>query len=206
MKYLLLLSLFFTGCLAQAQTPVLPKHSLRFAVDELNVRSEADGLFPWRYSLRYGRQLGQSRWVIEPGLTYTSFARMERLNSLSFTGDQTQLITLDIDFFYNLLRSNRHALQLGAGPSLWYTRDRPISSLSYEANRDGIIQRINIDRDTRNSIRPGMNLRVAYDYTVTPSVIVGFRTGISANLMSVPEFSTLGASQFTLGLNVGYRF
>jgi hypothetical protein len=207
MKHFFLFILFFTSYLAQAQPP--SKNLVRFSVDEVDVMGEADGLSPWRYSLRYGRQLGQSRWTIEPGLTYTSRSRTHQLAipyPVAFTGDQTQLATLDVDFFYNLLRSNRHTLQLGAGPSLWYIRDSPISNLSYEISRDGTIQRISFERDTRNNIRPGVNLRAAYDYNVTPAVVVGFRTGISANLMSMPAFSTLGVSLFTLGLNLGYRF
>jgi hypothetical protein len=195
--------------LSNAQTPN-HKNLVQLHVETLYVKADQRPQSPvTKYSLVYARKLAVSRWIAEGGVSYTSRYVREQLTPFQFfpLGDRSQLVTLDLTFMYNLLRSNRHTFRLGAGPSLWYTRNGTLENLSATTTVGGQrLEDISFTRNYSHTFNLGVALRSSYEYSLTSRVVLGVRASTGGNLLRGDGFSTLVGSLSTMGLSAGYRF
>jgi hypothetical protein len=210
MKKLLPVLLFcFISYLNNAQTPVY-RNSVQFHAEALFMKGDNQPQSPvLKNSLIYARKLGQSRWVAEGGISYTNRYVREQFTPFQsfFPGDRSQLITADLTFLYTVLSRNRHALRLGAGPSLWYTRNGRIDDLTGWTNAGGQqLEVITYTRSYSHSFNVALALRASYEYALTPRIIVGVRTSTGGNVLKGDGFSTLVGTLSTVGFSAGYCF
>jgi hypothetical protein len=195
--------------LSSAQTTTY-KNSVQFHVETLYKKGDQRPQSPvLKYSLIYNRRLAESKWIVEAGATYANRYVREQFTPYQyfFLGDRSQLITLDLSGMYNLLKSNRHALRVGAGPSLWYTRNSFISNLTGTTTTDmQQLTDVSFSRDYNHNFTLAFVLRGSYEYSLTPRMIVGLRASTGGNILNGNRLSKLGGSLHTVGLSAGYRF
>lgn len=165
-----------------------------------------------RYSVLYSKQLAQSRWMAEAGLSYMSLYKDERIDPYNyyFLSDRSQRVSADLVLLFNVLKSNRHAIRFGAGPSFWYQRNGYVRNLGVYLTRGGQqVDYVTFDRANRNEFDLGLNLRSDYEYAVSSHFIVGFRLGTAGKVVQIgtkDNESYLIGTLATIGASVGYRF
>lgn len=186
------------------------KNSVQFHLEALYVKADQQPQSPVpKYSLIYTSRLAQSRWITEAGVSYTNRYVREQFTPYQFffPGDRSQLVTLDLTAMYNLLKSDRHALRLGAGPSLWYTRNGLISNVSGTTTAGGQqLTDVSFTRNYSHNFNLAIALRGSYEYSLTTRMVVGMRASIGGNVLNDHGSSTLLGSLSTVGLSAGYRF
>jgi hypothetical protein len=207
----LLFSLLFCFIVhwSSAQTPIR-KNSIQLHIEALYPKADQRPQSPVpKYSLIYTRRLAESRWVTEAGASYTSRYVREQFTPYQFffPGDRSQLVTLDLSIMYNLLNSDRHALRIGTGPSLWYTRNSVIANLSGTTSIGGQqLPDVSFTRNYSHDFNLAFTVRGSYEYSLTPRMIVGLRASLGGNVLKGNSSSTLVGSLSTVGLSTGYRF
>lgn len=186
------------------------KSSVQFHVEALYVKADQRLKSPIpKYSLVYTKRLLTSRWIAEAGISYTSrYAKMQFAPfPYFFPGDRSQLVTLDLTAMYNLLKSDRHALRFGAGPSLWYIRNSLVSNLSGITDGSGQqLTDVSFTRTHNRSFDLAIALRGSYEYSLSHRLMMGIRASAGGNVLKGNPFSSLVGGQSTVGLSAGYRF
>lgn len=207
------LLLSFIACFivhwSSAQTPTY-KSSVQFHVEALYVKADQRPRSPVpKYSLVYTNRLSTSRWITEVGVSYTSRYVRGQFTPFQyfFPGDRSQLVTLDLTAMYNLLTSDRHALRLGAGPSLWYTRNSLVANLSGVTDASGQqLTDVTFTRTHNHSFDLAIALRGSYEYSLSHRLMMGVRASVGGNVLNGNAFSSLVGGLSTVGLSAGYRF
>ncbi len=197
------------ACCSNAQTPTY-KNSVQFHIEALYKKGDQRPQSPvLKYSLIYTRRLAESRWIVEVGATYASRYVQQQFTPYQyfFPGDRSQLVTLDLSGMYNLLKSNRHDLRLGAGPSLWYTRNSLIGNLSGTTTADWQeLLDVTFTRNYSHDLNLALILRGSYEYSLTSQLFVGLRASIGGNILNGNSSSSLVGGLSTVGLSAGCRF
>lgn len=213
MKTIFLVILAFIAPQLAKGQPLIPGNSVRLALETVITNNHANPQSPMlRYSALYTKQLAQSRWLAEAGVSYMSVYEDERVDPFNyhFLGDRSQRISADLAILFNVLKSNRHTVRIGAGPSFWYQRNGYVRNLATYMTVGGQqIDYITFDRVNQNQFDVGLNLRSEYDYAVSPHFIMGIRLGTSGtaiHLGSPSTQSSLIGTLITVGLSAGYRF
>ncbi len=209
MKHLLfaLLSCFVVHSVkAQSSTY---QNSVQVQLEALYVKADQRPQSPVpKYSLLYARDLNH-RWRAEAGASYTNRYLREQFSPYQsfFPGQRTQLASFDLTVLYNLLHSNRHALRLGLGPSLWYTRNGAVTDLTGVVAVGGQqLELISYTRASSHSFNLALSLRGNYEYSITSRFVIGARASVGGNILGGDAYSILGGSLMTGGALVGYRF
>ncbi|MFD2937138.1 hypothetical protein [Spirosoma flavum] len=184
---------------------------MQFHLEALYVKGDQRPQSPvLKYSLIYARNLADSRWLVEGGVSYTNRYVREQFTPFQsfFSGDRSQLVAADLTFMYNLLRSNRHAFRIGAGLSLWYTRDGVVENLMGTTTVGGQqLADISFTRNYSHTYNLALALRSSYEYSLTSRVVVGVRASTGGNMLpSNLLTSNLVGTLSTVGLSAGYRF
>ncbi|GAB3270850.1 hypothetical protein GCM10027347_41790 [Larkinella harenae] len=210
MKKILLISLFF-GLLGSsyAQSPVY-NNALRVSVEATNkyenkVQMQRHIL---RYSVGYHRKLSNSRWLVDGSLSYLQNHIREKASGFdaSYIGTRSQRISADVAALYNILKSPRHTLQLGAGPSLWYQRNELETDVTIRLNGGQEVDKITVERTKKPEVVLGFNLQLAYEYAITPQVGAGVRAIILSNLTKPEERGAIPNNFLATGVHVSYWF
>ncbi len=210
MKKLLLACLIYaTPWLADAQTPAY-KNSVRMTIGATYVKGDQQSQSPVpQYGVIYSRQLGTSPWLVETGLSYTNRYVREQFTPFQFyfPGDRSQLVTADLNFMVNLLRSTRHTLRIGAGPSFWYVRNGIVNNLSGTTSVGSQqLESVSYTRSYSHNVNLAVNLRSDYEYALSTRVILGLRISTGGNVLQADGHSTLTGTLSTIGVSTGYRF
>lgn len=199
----------FCATLVKAQTPSY-KNSVRVALGATYLKGDNQKQSPvLNYALIYSRHLGNSRWLAEGGFGYTNRYVREQVSSFQFLfpGDRSQLVTADLTFLYNLLKSNRHALRIGAGPSFWYVRNGFVETISVVIGSGGQpFENVSFTRNYSHDVNLAVNLRADYEYALTPKIILGVRAATGGNVLKPDARGTLLGTLSTIGFSTGYRF
>jgi hypothetical protein len=207
-KIILTVLLCFCQGLLNAQIPAY-KNSVRVALSTTYVKGDNRRQSPvLNYALIYSHQLGNSRWLAETGFSYSSRYVQEQITPFQFLfpGDRSQLVTADFTFLYNLLKSNRHALRIGAGPSFWYAQNGLLENIGGIVGPNGQVMDIVFIRKYSHDINLAVNGRADYSYAFTPRIILGVRVATGGNVFQPDARGTLFGSLSTVGLSAGYRF
>ena len=199
----------FVSYLSTAQSHSY-KNSVQLHVEALYVKADQRPQSPVpKYSLIYTKRLAESRWSTETGVSYTNRYVREQFTPYQFffPGDRSQLVTLDLTAMYNLLRSDRHAFRLGAGPSLWYTRSGLVANLSGTTIAGGQQPTdVSFTRNYSHDFNLAFTLRSSYEYSLTSRMVLGVRASIGGNVLNGNGNSTLVGGLSTVGLSTGYCF
>ena len=152
-----------------------------------------------RYGLRLARHFGNDRIVVAGSLGYLEASEFRIApNDAPLGNDYRKRLTADLTFFFDFLRSDRHALRIGGGPSGWYRRDNLLMGYSTVVRPDGTAAAATIQREDIRAINIGYHLTGEYEYLVSPRVLLSGR-------VSWADLSKGGISSI-VGLGVGYRF
>ncbi|GAB3898349.1 hypothetical protein GCM10028825_47450 [Spirosoma agri] len=194
--------------LVQAQA-VTFQHSVKVAVEAVHSIDNDRQTPTLKYSVGYTRQLTSGRWMLEGSLGYINYFEREELSAFYYTfkGGRSQRFVADFLLHVNLLKSRRHALRLGAGPSVWYQRNSLVNDLSIElAPGYQDITSVSFTRGYLHTANLGLNLRGEYEVAITPRINVGARAGLVSNLLPANGREPLLGTLATVGLSAGYRF
>ena len=189
---------FYLTCLSFAKAQVASyKNTVGIGVDYMSLDGPDDlGL---RYVARYARHIANDRLILEGSLGYLSVKNRRLLvNNFYDEGRPRERLTADFTVSFDFLRSSRHALRLGAGPSIWYRKDDFLQSAQFTVQQNGTITDVTTVRNQTDEANFGYHIRGEYEYTLTPRTTLAGRAGI-ANLNRA-GFSSMA------GLALGYRF
>lgn len=76
------------------------------------------------YDIGYARHFASNRFAVGGTLGYISAPGEDfTFREWRTEGQKSERITVDLTLSYNFLRGDRHALRLGAGPSVWSRKD-----------------------------------------------------------------------------------
>ncbi|GAB3807338.1 hypothetical protein GCM10028819_44010 [Spirosoma humi] len=181
-----------------ASAQVAPyKNTVGIGVDYMSLDGPDDlGL---RYVARYARHIANDRIVLEGSLGYLSIKnRRLIINNVYDEGRPRERLTVDFTVSVDFLRHSRHALRLGAGPSIWYRKDDLLQSAQFSVQQNGTITDVTIVRNRIDETNFGYHIRGEYEYAFTPRTTLAGRVGI-ANLNQA-GFSSIA------GLTLGHRF
>ena len=173
------------------------KNSIRIGVDYMSLDAPDD--LGFRYGIRYARHFANDRIVLEGSLGYLN-VETQRLvaNYFYFTGRPRQRVTGDVTISFDFLRSDRHALRVGGGPSVWYRRDDDWREARSITDQNGQVTNILLRSEQTEETNIGYHVIAEYEYAITSRITLAGRFGV-ANL------NIAGISSFA-GVNVGYRF
>ncbi|WP_139361705.1 DUF481 domain-containing protein [Spirosoma sp. 209] len=173
------------------------KNSIRVGTDYMSLDAPDD--LGFRYVARYARHLANDRFVLEGSLGYLSIENRRLVfNNFYFTGRPRQRVTADLTVSFDFLRTARHALRLGGGPSVWYRKDDRLREARSVVNQSGQVTGVTILSEKADEANLGYHVAAEYDYAISPRITLAGRVGM-ANL------SKAGISS-AAGVNVGYRF
>lgn len=211
MKRLFVLNSFFLllPYLVRAQLTDSYPRSLQISVEALSVNADYQDRSPViRYSALYNKSMLNTRWVVESGLSFTNRSTKDRFytSNVFWVDNSSQLVTADLTLLVNLLPRKRHAIYIGAGPSLWFLRNGNTYDVTGVANQSGVIESVSYRRVYTTDFNIGINLRAKYEYSVTSRMVAGIRFGLGGNLFRGTGEGTLYGSLSTVGVSAGYRF
>ena len=207
-KRQLLLATFFC-CLfsctfADAQSPEFTR-SLSVDANIVDLGNVPDPGFG--FGISYARHFSNDRFTIGGRLGY---ADAPGQNASYYTDDQdfrsygrkSERFTADFRVSYNFLRSSRHALRLGAGPSVWSRKDDMLLGMNVVVESLGSPNVIQVEylREDVQEINFGGSLLGEYEYALTPSLALGVRGGFAQFNRKKTGFNPMG------GISLGYRF
>lgn len=194
--------LFLLLCLAMASAVQAQdtgyRHSLGVGFERVGL--DAPDATGNRYLIRYARHLRNDRIVLAANLGYVNALNRRYLpltNNVYVTGKRRERFTVDMTASFDLIRHSRHALRLGAGPSLWYRQDELMGPSRYTVLADGSVTNMQINWFTEKEANFGFNVLAEYEFAITEKVVV------SGNI----KFVDLGKmGQISIyGGGIGYR-
>lgn len=155
------------------------------------------------YGFTYARHLAKDRVSIGGRLGYIK-ARGEdvTVNGFSSYARRSERFTADLTVAYNFLKSPRHALRLGVGPSAWLRKDDILRGFTFvkEEIDSPKIDRVDFAREDVQEVNFGGHLMGEYEFSVTQSLVLGVR----GDLVQFNRNKT--ALNRMAGFKVGYRF
>ena len=103
---------------------------------------------------------------------------------------------------YNLLKSTRHALRLGVGPSVWLRKDDMLQGMNLIKESIGSAKVIEVDflREDVQEVNFGGHVMGEYEYALTPSLALGVSGGLAQFSRKTTGFNPMA------GIRLGYRF
>jgi hypothetical protein len=192
------------GCLllafgAQAQgQPAAYRHA--FGVGLERVGLDAPDAVGNRYLLRYARHLHHDRLVVAANLGYLSVRNRVYLPGAAayyVEGKRRQRVTTDFTAAFDFIRQPRHALRLGAGPSLWYRQEELSDGIHYTSYADGSVANVRATWRSEKAVAVGLNLLLEYEYALTDHLL------LSGNVKFVDLGK--GGQSASYGGGLGYR-
>ncbi len=153
-----------------------------------------------RYLLRYARHFRNDRLVLIGDFGYVNAPNSRYLpltNNVYVRGKRRERLTTDATFAFDFISHSRHALRLGAGPSLWYRQDELMGPSRYTVLSDGSVTNVQINWVSVKEFNYGFNVLVEYEHAFTERLLA------SAKL----KFASLErAGQSSIyGVGLGYR-
>ena len=204
MKLLLPLSLLTLGAglkaQAQAQTaPTTYRHSIGVGFERVGL--DAPDAIGNRGLLNYSRHFRNDRLVLGANLGYLNALNAKYLpgtNDYYVYGKRRERISADLTLAFDFLKHARHALRLGAGPSLWYRQDELFDGGRYTVNfTTGEITNVQVRWRQEKEVNFGYNVLVEYEYAFTEQLLVSGK---------LKFFDSRTAGQSSIyGVGVGYR-
>lgn len=167
------------GCLllafgAQAQgQPAAYRHA--FGVGFERVGLDAPDAVGNRYLLRYARHLRHDRIVVAANLGYMSVRNRVYLPGAAdyyVEGKRRQRVTTDLTAAFDFIRHPRHALRLGAGPSLWYRQEELSDGIHYTSYADGSVSNVRAAWRSEKAFNVGLNVLLEYEYAFTDHLLL----------------------------------
>lgn len=154
-----------------------------------------------RYSGKYAKHLSNDRLVVSLSGGYLDAPNPRYLTgtNVKLHGRRIKRITTDATFSFDFLRSSRHALRLGVGPSVWYCEDETMGAASYTIRGDGSITNIKVAWEPSQGVNVGFHVITEYEYWFTRHTTLGSQVGLASLRNS-------GGLTGILGLTVGHRF
>ncbi|MPR34426.1 hypothetical protein [Salmonirosea aquatica] len=178
------------------------KNSVRAGIDYMSLDAPDD--LGYRARLGYARHIGNDRLVFGVNLGYLKVRNWEHIaniytaNNYSIEGRPRERVTADVTVSFDFLKNQRHALRIGAGPSVWYRKDDRLRSAQYIVFENGTLTDVKTQWERFDELNVGYNLLAEYEYLITPEISIAGRFGV-ANLRRSGISSVFG-------LEVGYRF
>jgi hypothetical protein len=186
------------------------KNALRFSVEITNRReghnqSQREIL---RYAAGYRRLIGSKAWMFEGTLGYMGNFVREDLNPEqgTYKGTRSKRIYADGSILRDLLKSDRHHLRIGGGPSLWYQQNAFPIDVTIWKKPTGNIDYVEVKRNKRSEFVAGFNLRAGYDYSITPELVLGARVGILSSISKADSRGAIPNNFLFQGIHFGYQF
>lgn len=192
--HLIVFGLVLNASLAFAQIaiPDTHKNTIRAGVSWLGVG--------WHYQAQYARHLFNDRLVTTASAGYMKVPNPQSLvgSGVALLGRPTKRVTFDAIVAYDFLRSQRHALRFGIGPSVWYREDESISSGRYRFYADGTVEVLSVNWKREQGWEVGGFGQFEYEYYFSRRATAGLRLAFGGltghdGVMAVP------------GAMVGYR-
>lgn len=191
---------------AQAQQSTY-KNSVQVGIDQTSIDVNGSGHPARRYTATYSRHLVNDRLILRGNLGYINHYVSEQAYPFNYyyKTDQLRYTTADVTLLFDFLKSNRHALRLGGGPTLWHMSNRlaGFTTIHYTEG-GGAIESISFDRFPERAWRAGFNTAAEYEYALTPQLTIGAR--LTAIGFFGDDSKYIANSVTTAGLQVGYRF
>ncbi|SFQ79088.1 hypothetical protein SAMN04515668_4399 [Hymenobacter arizonensis] len=195
------LSLLFgllLGFGAHAQTPT---HRHSFGVGFERVGLDAPDAIGNRCLLNYSRHFRHDRLVVGANLGYLSVSNKRYLantNHYYVYGKRRERVSADVTLAFDLLKQARHALRLGAGPSLWYRQDELLDGGRYTVNvASGEVTDVQLKWRQEKALNYGFNVLVEYEYALTDQLLVSGKVKFA-------DLNKAGQSAI-YGVGIGYR-
>ncbi|QHV97218.1 hypothetical protein [Spirosoma endbachense] len=208
MKNVFLIGLLFLFSWPLRAQQQLPKSAISIAVEANHVGSSEPGQSTtFKYSLIRTQEVKSSRWNYEVSLGYIDHYLRENFLPFDYfyKGTRSQRMAGDLSFLFNLVKTEKHAFQVGAGPSIWYQRNGIISDLTGISNGQQI-EKVTFTRTYQGEFNAGINLKTNYYYSITPKLIAGIRVGVSTNFLTPDVRTSLLGTLSSAGISIGYRF
>jgi hypothetical protein len=156
---------------AQAQKN---RNSIRFAADYTTIGVTGQQATV-RYSLIYARYLSDDRLALESSIGYVS----HYLPATSYHQEaHLSRITADFSLLYTLLKSSRHMIRLGAGPSLWYRQEAVAVLATTPIPSSGEVIKFSPTNTYQDGLKVGLNMASEYNYSLSPCFTLGGRVAV----------------------------
>lgn len=173
------------------------KNTIRISIDYMSLDAPDDlGL---RYGARYARHFADDRIVLEGSFGYFRVENKQLLfNDFYFEGRPRQRVMADLTASFDFLRTPRHALRLGGGPSVWYRKDDRLREARSIVDQNRQETRVTILSEKVNEANFGFHVATEYEYVIGPRTTLAGRINIT-------NLDKAGISS-AVGINVGYQF
>ncbi|WP_092678974.1 hypothetical protein [Hymenobacter arizonensis] len=195
------LSLLFgllLGFGAHAQTPT-HRHSLGIGFERVGL--DAPDAIGNRGLLNYSRHFRNDRLVVGANLGYLNVLNKRYLantNHYYVYGKRRERISADVTLAFDFLKHARHALRLGAGPSLWYRQDELLDGGRYTVNvATGEVTDVQLKWRQEEALNYGFNVLVEYEYALTAQLLLSGK-------VKFVDLNKAGQSAI-YGVGIGYR-
>lgn len=180
---------------AHAQAPTY-RHSLGVGFERVGL--DAPDAIGNRGLLHYARYLGNGRLVLGGDLGYVNVLNRRYLvNDFYVDGKRRERVTADVTLAFDFIKHARHALRLGAGPSLWYRQDELMNGAHFTLSSSGEVSNVRVAWRQEKEVNYGFNTLLEYEYALTSQLLVSGK-------LKVVSVNNAGQSSI-YGVGVGYR-
>lgn len=185
---ILICSLAITS--AHAQTPF--RYSIGVGVERMSLDSP-DGLGT-RYLLGVGRHLVHDRLLVlaNAGYGWANYQAYLGVNDFYLQGKSRQRFTLDATAAFDLVKHPRHALRVGAGPSLWYRREELLDNARFTIISQNQFVIREVSWRPVSDVVSGFNVLVEYELAVTSRLLLRINTKFFSLNRSASESTHYG--------------
>lgn len=181
-----------------AQTPAY-RHSLGVGFERVGL--DAPDAIGNRSLLNYSRHFRNDRLIVGANLGYLNVLNKRFLpntNDYYVYGKRRERISADVTLAFDFLKHPRHALRLGAGPSLWYRQDQLIDDARYTVNlTTGEVTNVQVKWRQEKEFNFGFNVLIEYEYALTDQLLISGK-------VKFVDLNKAGQSSI-YGAGIGYR-
>lgn len=129
---------------------------------------DAPDVLGTRYLVGYTRHWRNDRLILHNTIGYGSAPNQRHIgNNIYVNGQRRQRITGDVTLAFDFIGNPRHALRVGAGPSLWYRKDQKLRYSNFTMSPDGTVSTVETQWNTAEEVNYGFNVLVEYEVALT---------------------------------------
>lgn len=181
---------------AQSVAPNTSKKYLKVGVNYLKLDAP-DATGP-HYNIEYLSYIVDNKILLSTALGYfESNNRINVINDIYTSGNFRRRITGDITISFVPIKTIRHSINIGVGPSFWHRTDKIYRSINYTLKPDGSVTDLVVDSRNTKKVDIGIHGVVAYQYAISKHLNI-------TSQVSLARFRSTSIIPIA-GIGVGFR-
>lgn len=125
-----------------------------------------------------------------------------RFREFRSDGHKSERFTADFSLYYEILRSDHHALRFGVGPSAWLRKDDVFQGMTIvkESAESEVVTRVDFLRRDVEGTNFGGHMTIDYEYALSPVFSFGVRGSFAQFNKKKTDFNSMVVVSLTYRL------